>query len=228
MKDLRIAFKKAVNEASKLLYNKIRGNLAAIPFKNNPVKILTSMTRAGGVTRNNIKVTSDQERKDSVLRNISRGAVQDIGDGILKSHVKYTSQEFEKSHIGIYYEHGVGSNWDGVEEKIPSMRGYSSARKARGQIMSRSKYIDYQGLGKGVWVDLGGNIRVTKSTRAGEVGAGFKAYVGEETRAYHWFGLALKNNKGSIKKLFRDVIESNNIFKKKYWKVMGSFRLGRD
>lgn len=215
IKDLHKSLTKAHEEAIQMLHQQIKANLQSIKFKDNKVRM------AGGV------VTSDAKRKGAVIANIVANYTSSTSSSILRGRVRYISDNFEDAHIGIYYEHGIGSNWDGIDAKIPIASGTSSSAKNGGRVVSRSARIDY-GIGKGMWIDLGGNKRITGSKKAGRSDAGFMKYIGEETHAYHWFRKAQAQRASDIRKLFRQAIDRVNIFNKKYWRYHKTFTLGRD
>jgi hypothetical protein len=226
--DLKMEFKTVLEVATTLIYERALSNLASINFKDNPVKILKSSGMAGGITKQGVEVTSDAKRKHAVIDALTRERVTSITNDVLTARVRSVNKNFKDSHIGIYYEHGTGTHWDGLETKVPIVSGASSSAKRAGQIVSRSGKVDY-GMGRrGVWVDLGGNMRITGSKMAGVHDEGFMNYIGEETKAYHWFSKAFKESKSEIYALYNEAIKRVNPAKSKYWIYMKNFTLGVD
>jgi hypothetical protein len=224
--DLKQEMKKEMTEASKELLSMVKASLLKINFKGNPVKLLKSSGKAGEITKDDIELTSDALRKADVLEALIRDRVSWEGSKILKTKIKYTTRNFEKSHIGIYYEHGIGSKWDGITEAVATKN--ISVGSMGKPLSSRSKFINYVGQGLGVWIDLGGNKRITKSIKAGETTLKFRKYVGKETPAYHWFGKAFKSYRSTLRKKYRSAFKRVKITNKKYWSFMSTFTLGVD
>jgi len=225
--DLKQSLKDAMGEVTTLLREQILANLESIPFKDNPVKILKSMGVAGKLKKSDVEITSDAKRKYEVMDNIINSRITWTGRSILSAQIRYTSNNFKESHIGIYHEHGIGSNWDGMDAEKMSPK-FSSTRKNSGMVASRSRHIDYIGDGKGIWVDLGGNVRITGSKMAGRTDAGFMNYIGEQTKAYHWFSRALDENRDKILGIYNKALKKIHIGNSKYWKFMSNYILGVD
>jgi hypothetical protein len=221
-KEVKKSVEGAIRKCAVLIYKKARINLDAITFKDNPVRILNGAPES---------FTSDADRKEAVYKNIIIQEFKRISNSVYSSHVAFVDKNFEDSHIGIYYEHGVGSNWDGQLPNIKKPPGYSLRGSYGDPISSRSVGKDYSGIGNGVWVDLGGNIRKTYSIREGGRGRKFFDYVGEETKAYHWFSRAFNYNKAKIIKIFQNELKKANPLKKRFWRIAGGtkvFILGKD
>ena len=223
--DLEKALKGAVQEASSLLYETIMYNLTMTPFKDNPVKTLRSVSDKRSA---NTITTSDAERKQAVIASVINKGITSMSTSIISAKVSYTALNFKDSHIGIYYEHGIGGNWDGTNVRVTAEGMVGNKFREGSQVVSRSKHINYQGMGKGVWVDLGGNLRITGSNRAGQKDSGFMDYIGEETLAYHWFSSALKEKKDRIIGILRKAVNSVNPISKKYIKIQPVYVLGKD
>jgi hypothetical protein len=176
------------------MLKELKSSLSKVPFKNNKVRM------AGGVE------TSDLERKSAVMDAIESD-LQRIGKSVFNVTFSALEKNFEESHIGIYYEHGTGEEWDGRYESVKS--GYKPNPHRSGRtIVSRSRHIDYSGNGKGKWVDLRGNIRITGSGEAGVHNKSFVKYIGEDTKAYHWYSNVFKNNHDWIMNRLRQAIHN--------------------
>lgn len=189
--DLDKAMKKATREIANELIKQARKNVSAIPFKNNPVKVLNG---------DNVEITSDAKRKAAVLRSIraiGESKVTSTGQGVIKSTVGALGMDdWKEAHIGLYYEFGTGEKAIDMGKKanLPMAGALGTLNKYRTgkQIVSRSKHVDYCGMGKGIWRDMGGNVRVTGSREAGRHTPGFVKYVGEDVKAYQWFKRAVE------------------------------------
>ena len=225
-KETRASMDNAIKKSTDLIHERILQYLDQINFKDNPVRVIKGT--------NNEQYTSDAERKQAVIDNVVKFNMKKIGKYVFRGQVAFIKQNFQDAHIGIYYEHGVGSNWDGVEPNVRKPPGYSQRGSFGTKISSRSIRVDYSGYGGGLWVDLGGNLRYTQSPIEGSRGSGFRSYVGEETRAYHWFTNAFKYEKKRITKVFQRELKKANPLKKRFWRIAGAtdakgtFILGKD
>lgn len=211
---LQMSLKEATKEIRDLLYDYIIDNLQKITFKDNKVRL------TGG------KVTSDSARKAAVLKSIRKEVIKYVKysrDTIIISAVKALADNFKDSHIGIYYEYGTGLKAEDV--KLPVAGDLNRYRTGK-EIVSRSKHIDYSGLGKGVWRDMGGNIRVTGSPEAGRRDQGFKKYIGDDIEAYHWFRNAVRKTRQEIIRIYNRAIAKVNPLD--YLNIKSSFTLGKD
>lgn len=209
---IRHEVKKAMTEIKNDLVQQILYNAKMLPFKKNKVKL------AGG------EVTSDYERRGALFSSIE-GHLEWVESDVLQAVFLSIKENFEESHIGLYYEHGTGDEWDGTMTPVgtnPTPNRYRPGRK----IVSRSKFINYAGLGKGRWVDLGGNIRVTGSKEAGRRTPEFVKYVGHDVKAYHWFSRAFDERRSFIMKKIQDAIKSVPL--SRYLIVKSKFILGKD
>ena len=196
-------------------------------MKDNEVKIVDSGSAIGGV-----RVTSDAKRKTAVIKSIEKEAIESILDyfkGEIIGTVKaIDSGSLKESHVGIYYEWGTGVNacrpaglglseagvsvsGTGYWSKLYNAMDANRYRTGR-EIVTRSKHINYSGLGKGLWRDMGGNIRITGSKRAGESGDKFRKYIGEDVKAYKWFENAIVVNRSNIIAIISDAVGSVNPF----------------
>ena len=215
--DLKRALKAAVKQSVELVYEQIITNLNNIPFKDNPVRVLSS---AGGSEYE----TSDEKRKAAIYRNLEK-ALLSVGQSHFKAAVWFTTHNYKESHIGIYYEYGTGSGWDGVHSVAPD---FSSSRSTDRRIASRSRHIDYSGHGNGTWIDMGGNLRITGSKKAGQVDEGFRSYVGQDIIAMRWFRQALADKRQEILALYKNAVRKVNPVSKDYLIMKSKFVLGKD
>jgi len=188
----------------KPLHTAIYVSAAKLPWKDNPVQILT------GAGAGSVSFTSDRARAGAVLGNIQKSQVEATSGSAISMSVKWMASNWKDSHIGLYYEHGTGENQDGLYERMPSVSGMSSSSRNKGKMASRTRFVDYLGNGNpGTWRDMGGNLRYTGSLKAGQADAGFRNYVGEDVEAHYWFHgpsrVALKEVRGIIKLAIRSV-----------------------
>lgn len=191
--ELRYSLRSAVREIKETLLKELKNSAKSLPFKRNPVRL------AGG------EVTSDYKRRRAVINAIN-ASMDEIERDVIMLTFTALDNNFKDSHIGIYYEHGTGEEWDGEYETLPGIVPSPNKYRSGRQIVSRSKHIDYAGLGKGKWIDLGGNIRVTASREAGRRTPGFIAYIGEDTKAYHWFSSVFEEKREWIMKKLREAV----------------------
>jgi hypothetical protein len=78
----------------------------------------------------------------------------------------------------------------------------------------------------GTWVDMGGNLRRTRSPRGGESDEGFRKAIGDDVEAYHWFRRAYRESKDEMFDIFKDAIKK--VHPAKFFKVRPRIVLGRD
>jgi len=211
--ELRRAFRRNSRKVGEYLYDKVLAQLAITPFKDNIVKL------AGG------RVTSDADRKHSVRRSV-RYVVHKIEDQSIQVTIGALSKNFKTSHIGLYYEYGTGNEWTGEESVVNTEYSVDHTYRSGRDIVSRSKFINYSGVGKGKWLDLGGNVRETSSFEAGTRDAGFIAYVGDDTKAYKWFSGTIEDHKEDIDRIVLETISEVPITR--FLSIMPKFTLGKD
>lgn len=215
---IRAELKDAMSDIRREIVQELKKSAASLPFKNNEVKL------AGGV------VTSDLKRKQAVMDAINSG-LEKVETDIYNVTFTALARDFKDAHIGIYYEHGTGNEWDGKFQSITdapfTVDEWSPNPHRDGRtIVSRSKHIDYSGHGKGVWIDLGGNVRKTGSRRAGVRDDNFVKYIGEDTKAYHWYSNAFKNKYSWIINRLRTAI--HNVQVSNYLRCKATYILGKD
>jgi len=190
----------------------IMDNLNVIHFRSDKVRL------AGGVE------TSDRERAILLKKSIE-AEIEKEASYQLKLTVYAMRKYFKDSFIGWYYEHGTGELWDGHKGL-----GYVSHQDRFGkEIVTRSKYRSYIAGGVGVWIDQGGNRRITKSPRAGDVIKESKKGLNFDTPAYHWFSNAFDKQviKQDLREKFSYVLK-HNMKLSNYIKLSKEFVIGRD
>ena len=211
--DLYRAVEDVLNDIKKDIISTMRSNLMSISFKDNPVRL------AGG------EVTSDAKRRRAVFNAIEGDIVKPTRSSV-ELHIGALRKNFREAHIGIYYEHGTGEEWDGEYEGSGgsmingSYRSRSQVNRTGAylrsvnrnidrpnrQIVTRSRHRNYNGLGKGIWIDLGGNRRITRAIEGGKRDAGFEKYIGEDIKAHKWFSGAIDKHKPEIKERLERVL----------------------
>lgn len=218
--DLQRGLKAATYEIADMLSNQAIKNLSKVPVKNNVVRVIN-----GG----NFESTSDAERIGAVIKSIGRERVEFLRRGLLQTAIHAIDRaNFTESHVGIYYEFGTGEKAQiPPAGMLPAVGELGTANKYRTgkSIVSRSKHIDYCGMGKGIWKDMGGNLRKTFSQKAGERTPGFVKYVGLDVKAYSWY----RNACGSMsKRLFKEIIWKHigNIHPANYLMVQSRITVG--
>lgn len=169
------------------LWDAIKDNMRDLPFKKNPVRL------SGG------RETSDWERRIALFNSMVDSRANWITTTHLQSTIKAMAKDFKQSHIGLYYEYGTGEKQDLSGFKYESLGDPNlpfRVPNTGARIVTRSSRL---GMG-GAWRDAGGNLRVTDSPRAGEPvrsdgakAARFRAYIGEDVEAAHWFRNAVEN-----------------------------------
>ncbi len=212
MKAVRESLKDTMKVIKNDLVRRVKNRASALPFKDNEVRI------SGGTP------TSDLKRSSALIDSIE-GNLRFVERDVLELTVTAMETGFKDSHIGLYYEHGTGDEWDGYEYETNSVASPNKYRKGS-SIVSRSMFIDYAGLGRGRWVDVGGNLRVTSSVRAGERDRGFVDYIGEDVKAYYWFSGTFKDNKERYALMIRGAIEK--VWLGNYLILKRTFVLGKD
>lgn len=185
----------AINQSSTVLAEEFKGyvikRLAQINFKDNPVKLVGEGE------------TSDAKRKQALLNSIRvmhGNNADDAYNRIKRITFEAMSKDYKNSFVGYYYEYGTGEKEIEMNRAERPLEEKNPARTSQ-TIVSRSKFDIYSG-GPGKWEDIGGNLRVTGSPRAG-VGANtpdpetgkvnkeaekrFRAYIGRDINSYLWF-----------------------------------------
>lgn len=200
--DLDKAMKGAVRQIANEVVIHAKRNVSVIPFKKNPVKLYNGGT---------VTVTSDADRKAAVINSIFKDKIVSTGAGIVRTTVHALGlADFKDASVGLYYEYGTGEKALEVKSKLKLLPagflGTPNKYRTGKQIVSRSKHIDYCGMGKGIWRDLGGNIRITGSRMAGRRTPGFIRYIGEDVEAYLWFKRAIDLVDDELKK---EIIKRN-------------------
>lgn len=198
LNEARRAMREASVEVKDLMWDEVRRNITALPFKTNKVPLAN-----GNITR-------DADRADALLESVEARMGQylkspstgghfpgrtklDFDRTVIPITVQAMGKYYKDSHIGWYYEYGTGSL-----EEVP-FSGYwdsdaaNPARKGfRSPIVSRPA---------GTWKDAGGNIRKSKG-KGGVRNANFEKYIGDDVQAHRWFSKALYNNKGRIRSIY--------------------------
>lgn len=216
-KDMISNTKKNVTKVRDEMLKSMKTKIGSIKFKDNKVRMAGSYVQEG-------YVTSDAERKRAVLNSIIATRVDNDAYNSLKFTIYALKDNFKQSHIGLYYEYGTGRynyerGWEGgIETRNPHRPGM--------QIVSRSRHIDYAGLGKGKWYDLGGNIRITGSRYSGRYNAEFRQYIGPDIEAHYWFRNTVREYRSKIIEAIKKAIQETDI--SKYIKCMRTFTLGQD
>ncbi|MEM0173399.1 MAG: hypothetical protein QXI16_02715 [Sulfolobaceae archaeon] len=165
-------FKKLMGDVleveGKFIAEDMRDRLREIPFRKDIVRL------AGGT------VTSDAARRITLMRSIEFDVNRRLGRKVMLT-IMAMRKNFKESFIGWYYEYGTGEEYEGY----PAL-GYVSHPYRTGQkIVTRSKFLRY-GSKKGMWVDQGGNLRITESPHAGDEIV-FEDGHTYDTPAYFWF-----------------------------------------
>lgn len=215
--DILMSVKKVLPDIKKVVLSEMKYRAKSLPYKTNPVKIVKS-----GST---VVTTSDAQRRDAVIQSIGASRVEREVRDTLRLHFYALNKNFKESHIGIYYEYGTGEKADEAPLKIQNLRGSINRYRTGKAIVSRSKHINYAGIGNGKWYDMGGNIRITGSPKAGVNDAKFRSYIGEDIEPKYWFSGALKARQEYIKARLRKAI---SIKLDKYLVLRPTFILGRD
>jgi len=201
----------------KKILNDLKYKAAALPYKSNKVRM------AGGM------VTSDLARREAVVASIVATKLnREINDTVRVTFSALKSN-FKDSHIGLYYEYGTGDKASGDYSSlkgIPHTAGQYNQYRTGRTIVSRSKHINYAGLGKGKWYDMGGNIRVTGSPKAGVHDAKFRDYIGEDVSAAYWFRDTMQSEAPYIRKQLSIALKSIEL--KDYFKMPTKIILGKD
>lgn len=211
---------KVTQELSKRMYVQARENLENIPFKNNKVRVgLNSFT-------------TDDERKAAVMNSIVQKKIETTYLKVAGSTGKIISMvggvsalehgDYRDTHIGLYYEWGTGNNADADGPMRWGLRAWNPYRRpigVRSPIVSRSVRTD-----NGVWIDLGGNTRVTKSIVGGRRNEKFLKFVGEDLEAEHWFRDAFCVMLVDAEKEYRKALAS--IHPAKFMKMPKTLRIG--
>ncbi len=222
LKDLRKNLKSAMRDIKDDLVSNLRSTVLSLPFKDNPVRIGGTIGPDGSIVGGYL--TSDLERQNAVVNSIE-GHMSFIEKDVLEVVVTALEKDFEDSHIGLYYEHGTGTEWDGTMTPVstnPSPNKYRTSKS----VVSRSRFINYAGIGRGRWVDLGGNVRVTASGEAGIRNDKFIKYIGDDIKAYHWFSNAFSKRRDKYMQMIREAVK--NVPLNKYLILKSEFILGRD
>jgi hypothetical protein len=122
------------------LIARLKMEVAALPFDARPLAITGQGT------------FSDRDRKQAVLDSIRIGeGVVSMETGLIRMVVDTMKDNFEQSHIGLYYEYGTGSKED-ADSPLPRMGDWNPNRGSVGagaDIYTRTSD----------WVDAGGNYR---------------------------------------------------------------------
>jgi hypothetical protein len=184
--DLRMKLKNVTKEIRDHLKDELVHSVRLLPLKSNEVRL------AGGY------VTSDKDRERDLIDSIITDRLESYESKFVRTAVSAMANNFNNSHIGIYYEFGTGI----YAEDVPLLKMLGDPnpyRKGR-DVVSRSRKA-------GTWRDAGGNIRTTGSFLGGSNGGNFRKYIGDDVRAYHWFS-----------NTFNKVIKEEAI--PKYWKAI--------
>ena len=202
---------KAIIEVSKVIgediVKQIKANLSAITFKDNEV-----LTTQG--------TTSDFERQDALINSVMYDADRYVKDKIYNICVHAMRTNFEESHIGWYYEYGTG------ESEVPSLIKYKALEEANPfrtgkEIVSRSRTVN-----SGVWSDVGGNVRITRSTLGGGTSTAFRDYIGDDVEPHHWFARGIEESQDEIQRLLETKISQLDLTK--CFKSHATYTLGVD
>lgn len=204
--DLRMKLKEVTKEVRDQLKEELIHAIRVLPLKSNEVRL------AGNYT------TSDREREKDLIDSIVTDRLEFYESSFIKTAVRAMVNNFASSHIGIYYEFGTGIYAEDVPE-IRMLGDPNPYRKGR-DIVTRSRKA-------GTWHDVGGNVRVTGSFLGGSNGGDFRKYIGEDVRAYHWFGNTFNKviENEAVPKFWKAIQEVSPL---KYLKVKKNFILGVD
>lgn len=194
--------KKVNQEIRDELWDAIKDNMRNLPFKKNEVR----MTMGSD--------TSDWERRTALFNSMVDTRADWLTESYLRSTIRAMAKNFKQSHIGLYYEYGTGEKQEAgsTYESLGQPNLPFRVPNTGAPIVTRSRKM---GMG-GAWTDVGGNLRITDSPRAGEPvkkdgkkAARFRKYIGDDVQAAHWFSNAVNNSywKKRIDKLFGTAIE---------------------
>lgn len=204
-KALKRELKKATEDIRNLLWEQAVENASSLPFKTNPVRLAQS------------DPTSDYERRMSLINSIIYERVQNYRDIAYYTTISAMKKNWKESHIGIYYEFGTGV----YEEPNPfSELGDPNPFRTGKEIVSRSRYgynrteeglklmRDEKGrpIVSNTWYDAGGNLRITGSIKGGQNDEGFREYIGDDVKAYHWFSKIIDQRRAEIIEIIKKAI----------------------
>lgn len=181
--------KDAVDQIRQMMYQKARDYLKNVHMRSNPVVM------ADGTT------TTDTDRKAAVLQSLIRERIQHIVGKSIRTTVSAMKTNFEDSHVGLYYEYGTGQKTDeeATYESLASPNWPYRYPNRQDPIVTRSRNFDH-GFGKGIWMDVGGNLRKSNAPVPGLRSPKFIAYIGEDVEAEHWFSNAFRD----VEKVYMD------------------------
>jgi len=164
--DLRTEMKEVTTVIRNLLEERLKDSVNSLNLKRNKVRLV-----GGGET-------SDALRRKALLDSIISEKVSVAEGVVIETVVSAMVNNFNDSHIGIYYEYGTGV----YAENVPEVRGLGEDNPYRtgNEIVSRSRK-------NGTWHDAGGNVRITGSLFGGGSGEKFREYIGEDIVPQHWF-----------------------------------------
>jgi hypothetical protein len=197
--EIRKALQRAAIQISKGAAERAKINISRIPFKSQSLP--------------GIKL-SDAERKRAVLNSITTnmskavtGKVRATAKRRVEATVTALEKDFKDSHIGLYYEHGTGTKWDGVP--TPDFAKFKNPDRHGREIVTRSKFKTYNAGMAGAWYDIGGNRHITWSRKEGRP----IRNINVNTPAYHWFQKAVAETEQLLKWYVIDELSKVNILK---------------
>ena len=223
---LQQEMKRAMYEVRNLIQQRAIAQARALPLK----KIKTVYYKGRKIKQNEVRLadgstTSDASRRDALIQSIVNDEVKWQGNNILKTAVRAMANNFKESHIGWYYEYGTGSSAENLPPTAHAVaaagiRAHNPYRHGS-SIVTRSAHVD-----GGTWVDLGGNLRITRSPRGGETDEGFRKAIGQDVEAYHWFRQAYEMSKTEVFDIYKEALK--RVHPGKFMKVRHRIVLGRD
>lgn len=214
LKALKKELRKAIEDIRNMLWEQAIENASSLPFKTNPVRLAGQSDP-----------TSDYERRMALINSIIYERVQNYRDIAYYTTISAMKDNWKESHIGIYYEFGTGEH----EEPNPySKLGDPNPFRTGKEIVSRSRFgftrtkegklktlRDEKGIPiiQNTWRDAGGNLRITGSIRGGENDEGFREYIGDDVKAYHWFSKIIDQRRQEIIERIKEAIKKVNPLK---------------
>ncbi|GEN36111.1 hypothetical protein [Aneurinibacillus danicus] len=200
------ALEKAAQEIGRDLQRKLRNKVGMIPFRSHKVTLESGM------------VTDDTARSRALADSIQAyvlGQVSLMVNGVYRMAVTAMEKNFERSHIGLYYEYGTGTQELSISP-LPRLGEWNPARNngvpvAGAPIVTRS----------GLWRDAGGNVRTTRSKVAGKP----IKRPGWETPALRWFANTVEENRQAYYMKLTAAVRS--VHPGKYIRLRKSIKLTR-
>lgn len=187
---LRAECMKIMVIAKQMLYQQTVMNANSIDYSTNIIHMADE------------SVTSDNARKRALIKSIvfdpSRMTWEDNYTR-LRFTLTAMGSEFEDSHIGWFYEYGTGTNF---RTPPPGIRlpDCGDPNPRRNYHSSEPIVTRYRGDNEGLWFDMGGNKRITRSGEGGR-----HTPTSYNTKEYRWMESALTATTPRVTEMLRDV-----------------------